>query len=136
MKPSAVASRIVSAIEALVPAVMAHDADRFRGLVAEDPAQPVDRCFSVSLSLPVRGPDLLDPTEHLVRGAVAVAYVDGPDAMSRVLDDAAQLVETLSELADGDDLLSLRPDEGSVSDGPVQGTLLAVIPFVANYRYS
>lgn len=136
MKPSQLATIIKEAIEGIEPANKAHDGDRFRGLVAEDPGQAIDRCFSVSLALPNRNPDLLDPGEHVIRGAVAVAYLDSPEAYSRMVDDAAEIVEVLCELADGAELLSLLIDDGVVQDGPVEGTLLAFIPFTARYRYS
>lgn len=136
MRASEVAVRIKDAIEALTPLSMAHDGDRFRGLVAEDPEQVIDRCFSVAFGLPVRNPDLIDPTEYVVQGTIGVAYRDGPDAYSRVLDDAEQIAECLYELADGADLLSLDVSEGQILGGPVQASLIAARPFTARYRYS
>jgi hypothetical protein len=137
MKPSALVAAIQTAIEAIdVSADTSGPEDVFRGVASIDQMFGSDRLFWLLPGGGVRVTDRLDPTEYMLPASVQVAYVDGPNALARATDDAELIGECLYEMVDTlhGQVLDVTVEEGVITPGPVEGTILVTRPFRVRYN--
>ncbi len=133
MHAAQILQQIQEVLEALDPTDQATPEDRFHGNVGDRPAMPVDRMFSVGASLPARDPNFIDPTEYVMTVVIAVAYMSGPSALARCLDDAEQVNEAIWEMAADLGVTIDQVGEGQIHAGPELETFQAVRQFRVRY---